>query len=1330
MSDANGCSAIASIIVNQPASALAAIANPSAVNCQGGSNGSITLQANGGTAPYGYAWDNGATVATLNNLSSGTYHATITDANNCSVMVIGNVVQPSVAMQASSSVNNIVCYGDGNGSININTTGGNAPYLYNWSDGANTADRMGLAPGGYSVTVTDASGCTATVSTNITQPAQALKALTNVNNVSCYAGSNGSITVTVTGGTPPYAFKWNGGSTQQNQFNLVAGTYTVSVTDANQCTTAKQSIVVEPTAIAASLTASSVSCYNGNNGAISASVTGGVAPYAYNWGAGLSSQNISHLTTGNYTVSLTDANGCSTTATAAVTGPQAAVTVSPIVRNVICFGGNTGSIQMNAAGGTAPYVYNWTGGGNAQSRSNLPAGTYTVSVSDNSGCSTVASATVNQPSAALTATVTTGNVNCYGNNTGHANVVAAGGTQPYNFTWNSGQTGSQIQNLTAASYAVSVIDANGCSVISSGSVAQPAAALNNTIASTPVKCFGGNTGSINLTVNGGSSPYTYAWSNGSNLQDIANLSAGSYHVTITDNKGCSAMASAVITQPIGAIAVSLAATNVSCHLGNNGAITTTVNGGTAPYNYNWGGGITSANRGNLAAGNYSLTVTDANSCTAVSTAAITQPSTAINIDPAITNVSCFGGGNGSIHMSVSGGSPAYNYTWSAGQTTQSVSNLTAGIYHVTVTDSHGCTTTISEAISQPQAALVASANAAAEVSCFGGANGSILVSVTGGTSPYRYQWNDGVTSENRNNVAAGNYHVTVTDSRGCSAMNTINITQPSAVLAVTPHVLNAGCYGAATGSITLQVSGGTPAYVYNWGNGVTTQSRNGLAAGAYSVTVTDSKGCLASTSVSITQPLTGIHVANTISTVSCFGGDNGSVTLNTTGGAGPYSYHWGSGLTMANRSNLSAGNYQLTITDANGCTIADDVVITAPAAIALVSSETNPTCFGTQNGAVSVTATGGTPAYRYNWSNGSTAAQMHSLGAGSFTVTVTDLNGCTASAANIVLTDPAQINAGIQVVSGSCAGENTGQLLASATGGSSPYQYQWSMNKYTAGVNNLGAGTYTVTVTDAHLCSQTANALISVLPGVSGNGLAAPLPCKNAKGEILLYVTSGTGPYTFKWSDGDTTQDLYHVHPGTYGVTVHDANGCSFDTTFTIDNLNTFSVNALGGGTIKLGSSIEVSATSTGSNQTVFNWSPGSTLSCTTCANSMAQPAETTLYTVVGVDTNGCVASDTVSVYVNEDYTVFVPNAFSPNGDGNNDYFQMFGNLAGIHSIEIKIFNRWGEKVFESENPDFKWDGTYKGVLQNPCVFVYEMKIVFQDGHSDELRKGSITLVR
>ena len=219
-------------------------------------------------------------------------------------------------------------------------------------------------------------------------------------------------------------------------------------------------------------------------------------------------------------------------------------------------------------------------------------------------------------------------------------------------------------------------------------------------------------------------------------------------------------------------------------------------------------------------------------------------------------------------------------------------------------------------------------------------------------------------------------------------------------------------------------------------------------------------------------------------------------------------------------------------------------------------------------------------------------------------------------------------------------------------------------------------------------------------------------------------------PYTFHWSNGATSEDLNNVHAGEYSVTVSDANGCKFDTSFVIVNLNSFSVTASGGGTITLGQTSELHVVSSGSAQTEFSWTPVSGIACTSCADVTVQPARNTLYTVIGVDTNGCEAQDTVSVNVIEDHALFAPNAFTPNGDGNNDYFQLFGNLAGIKKINIMIFDRWGEKVFESNDVSFIWDGFYKGELMQPTVCVYVLKAVFLDGNNEKVMKGSVTIVR
>ena len=727
-----------------------------------------------------------------------------------------------------------------------------------------------------------------------------------------FGGSNGAITLSVTGGTTVYTYNWGGGITTQNRTALTAGTYNVTITDANACTTSTSATITQPAAaLSASTSTTNVLCFGGNNGAITLSVTGGTTAYSFNWGGGVTTQNRTALSSGVYNVTVTDANACTTSTSATITQPAAALSASTSTTNVLCFGGNNGAITLTVTGGTTAYTYNWGGGVTTQNRTALTSGTYNVTVTDANACTTTTSATITQPAAALSASTSTTNVLCFGGNNGAITLTVTGGTTAYSFNWGGGVTTQNRNALTAGTYNVTITDANACSTTTSATITQPAAALSASTSTTNVLCFGGNNGAITLTVTGGTTAYSFNWGGGVTTQNRNALTAGTYNVTITDANACSTTTSATITQPAAALSASTSTTNVLCFGGSNGAITLSVTGGTTAYSFNWGGGVTTQNRTALTSGTYNVTVTDANTCTTTTSETITQPAAALSASTATTNVLCFGGSNGAITLSVTGGTTVYTYNWGGGITTQNRTTLTAGTYTATVTDANACTTTVSATITQPSIVSITETHVSAN--CNGAVNGSIDITTTGGTSPYTYNWGGGITTEDRTNLAAGTYSVTANDINNCSSTLSVNISQPTS-LAVTNTIVNVACNGGSTGSVTVNVTGGTGAYAFNWGGGIITQSRINLAAGSYTVTVNDANSCSAVSTATVTEPAL-LQASGVTVQVTCPGGNNGSIFLNVTGGNIPYIFNWNAGVNQQNILGLVAGSYTVTVVD-------------------------------------------------------------------------------------------------------------------------------------------------------------------------------------------------------------------------------------------------------------------------------------------------------------------------------------------------------------------------------------------------------------------------------
>ncbi|MBL0343389.1 MAG: SprB repeat-containing protein [Bacteroidetes bacterium] len=498
------------------------------------------------------------------------------------------------------------------------------------------------------------------------------------------------------GGTPPYSYQWNNGASTQNINTLTAGNYSVTITDANGCSTNTTATVVQPLQpMQISMNSiTDVICYGGVNGSISISTNGGSSPYTYNWSNGATSQNVNTLTAGWYTVTVTDFNGCNSLMSFTINEPALPLQILPVsVIDIACIPGATGSIDVSVQGGVAPYSYLWSNGSTNEDLINLQQGSYSVTVTDVLGCSGIATYTIADHSASIVASVTAfQNVLCFNGSNGFIDLEVNGGQTPYNYLWSNGMTTQDISSLAAGTYSVTITDINGCTTNISVVVQQPPSPLIPQIQLlNAVNCNGSNSGALSLIITGGTSPFTYLWSNGSTAIVNSGLTAGVYTVTITDVNGCNAIISDSISQPANPMAVILnVVSGNACDSAQPSSITIQLSGGVAPFNYIWNTGAITPQISGFTSGVYTVSVTDGNGCTVVSSILAQGTPELVQISSTITQPNCAGGQMGAITLSVSGGLPGYTFLWNTGASTSNITGLPPGIYSVTVTDSNGC----------------------------------------------------------------------------------------------------------------------------------------------------------------------------------------------------------------------------------------------------------------------------------------------------------------------------------------------------------------------------------------------------------------------------------------------------------------------------------------------------------------------------------------------------------------------------------------------------------------------------------------------------------------
>ena len=1045
---------------------------------------------------------------------------------------------PEVQM-VINNVQDVRCHNTNTGAIDITPTNGTAPYVYNWSNGTHTQDLVNIPAGVYTCTITSANGWTG-VTPPITvsnPPAPLALAFTSTSPVGCN-GILGSATAEATGGWGNYSYVWSGGQTGETVSNLTPGTYRVTATDNKGCTKSLTLSMAPPVNPTVSIAApGTITCTQASI-QLDASNSSTGQNFTYQWFASGGGNIVSGATTltpivnagGTYLLRIINSeNTCQTTGSTAVQANVALPTANAGAPATITCAVQSATLQGSGSSG-ANFIYLWTasGGGNIAGGGNTltplvnAGGTYQLRVTNSAnGCTNTSSTTVTANNVPPSLSTVNGLLNCL-NGTATLTTSTNAATPSFAWTGPNGYTSTEQSPTVNASgsYAVVVTaPSTGCTNTAVSTV------TSNTTPPGAAATGGALTCVVSQVTLGGSSPAaqaSYAWTgpNGytSTEQNPTVATEGAYSLLVTDTgNGCTSSAAASVnlnnTAPTAAASTP---GNLNC---NNAQLQ--LNGANSSQGTNFTYAWTTPN-GNIVeggntltplinqVGDYNLLVSNTeNGCTATATTSVAQTPAVTSSISAQTNVACNGAANGSATVTPGGGTNTYSYAWSNGATTASVNDLAAGTYGVTITDGENCTASSSAVITQPD---VLTTNASATAQTANGINdGTATAAPAGGSTGYAYAWSNSGTTATITDLAPGSYTVTVTDANACTAVAIVTVNSFNCALAASATSTNISCFGANNGTASVELTGAAMPVTYAWSNGGVTQSISNLAAGAYTVSVTDGNNCPATLNVSVAEPAV-LNTNASATNETAAGANNGSASAAPTGGIGTYTYAWSNNATTQSISNLAPGTYSVVVTDANGCTSGQTVVVNAfNCVISAQSNVTHVSCAGALNGSIALSQTGGTAPFTYAWSNGGNTATISNLAPGTYTASISDVNGCQVLASATV-TEPAPYSAWtLQTTNPACPNEATGTASASISGGTAPLNFLWSNGATTSDISNLSAGTYGLTVTDANGCHTNTSAIITatdnVPPTVSAQNATVNLDA-NGLAEVTLASVS------------------------------------------------------------------------------------------------------------------------------------------------------------------------------------------------------------------------------
>lgn len=1083
--------------------------------------------------------------------------------------------------------------------------------------------------------------------------------------------------------------------------------------------------------------------------------------------------------------------------------------------SIDCFGDSNGSFTTTVDGGTAPYQVSWqplAGGaiggpgiinidGGSFTASNLTAGPYSVTISDDIGATTIDTVEVLGPEE-MVLLINEFEPLCFGD-MGQLEVeVTRGGTlladlTGYTIAWSSGDDTFTTDQIPAGFYSVTVTDPTGCIVtMDNVLLAQPPEITINFTFDTAT-CSGITDGGIDLFQVLGGTPdanldYTIFWKTiaggitfTNNMSNVSGLPGDEYPLCITDSNGCEFRDTLEVPVFKQITLNTITHQNVLCYGTDSGELelvgTTSGAPPSLPYNFIWQGSpppppsvddATSTLLAGLDAGTYAVTMQDATGCEIDTLFEITEPPM-VGVDSIMSNdASCTPGSDGSITVEGTGGVGGYSYMWntlppSVGAT---ISGLDAGFYTVTVSDANDCTAEDSFTIINPTPPTIDMIENDT-IDCFNGLDGSLTVFATPGDSPITtYEWLPAFAGQTINGLAAGEYIAIVTDMNGCIVTDTAYVIQPNELVVDSVLTQSPNCPGEGGGNISLFVSGGTGPYYYEWspvgfmGIGVAVIGGGVVTAGDYTTIIEDANGCPPLIVQTTLEDPPGIQVSfgafqdiscpvNSIG-VDCDGGVTASAFYSD-GSSGTFDFFWGSGemdndVPFSTAGLLCVDQNTLSVGDGS-CSLDTFVVIGAPANLVVNVDPEDVSCEGFMDGSAVASPQGGTGPYTIFWDN-TTGPVINGLAAGPYNLTVEDDNGCSILH-TVEINEPDAITIEInqtQTQNVLCPDGMSGQIGVFAQGGNIPTlggeTYVWGNNAAPNGATiaeNLTSGTYTVTVIDAKGCTAELSHTLNEPPPINFNvELLSQIGCFGEAASLTVSNVTGGNVTTYQYYVDQGIPRLIGepapVFAGDHTVTVRDALfGCEVDTTISIFEPLPITIDLPQIVEIELGDTLTILDPTIVSSLPIdtFLWAPPNQLSCADCKNPRVNAVEDQLYTLTIIDINGCSTTSEILVEVDRNRNVYLPNIFSPNDDGLNDKFKVYTGLGVENIASFQIYDRWGELMYEavdllpSVDGAGEWDGRFNGEKMKPAVFVYIIRIEFKDGTSLVYR-GDVSLIR